>query len=194
MITTIISNNCMGGVICSRNNMQFKSPTVALQILPEEYPKFCANLKHYMETELVPYREWEYSHEHTLYLYRMYGKIPTALDFPVGLLDDIVICFQHYESYTQAKQKWDERKQRIEWDNIGYIFHARGSEYWRETQQFLDLKLPHSVALTNGFRLNGAYRFDVPDVEGIDDFGWYAGKYVIEYGNYNEAAFLRGEI
>ena len=81
----------MGGVICHRHNMQFKSPTVALQILPEEFPKFCDNLTHYIESELVKYPIEEFTEEHKKYAMRMYGKIPD--EFPYGRIDDIMICF-----------------------------------------------------------------------------------------------------
>ena len=46
MITTIISNNCTGGAVCHELGMEFKSPTINLQILPEDYPRFCANIEY----------------------------------------------------------------------------------------------------------------------------------------------------
>lgn len=187
MITTIISNNCMGGVICSRNHMQFKSPTVALQILPEEYTKFCQNLKHYMECEVKEYKD--FSEEHKKYLMKMYGKIPT--EFPYGIIDDIIICFQHYQTFEQARDKWNIRKQRMEWDKIGYIFHARNAEYQKEVDEFFTLDLPNSIALTESFKTGRSYRFDVPNVNSIDAFGWWNGKYSVEYGEYKEGRFLK---
>ena len=186
MITTIISNNCMGGVICSRNHMQFKSPTVALQILPEEYLKFCVNLKHYMECDVEEYTD--ISDEHKEYLEKMYGFIPT--NFPYGIVDDIMICFQHYQTFEQARDKWNIRKKRIEWNNIAYLFHAKGIEYIREVDKFLTFAPSNSIALTEGFEIGRSYRFDVPDVPGIDAFGWWNGKFSIEYGKYNEKEWL----
>ena len=186
MITTIVSNNCMGGVICSRNHMQFKSPTVALQILPEEYPKFCKNFEYYSRCILREYTD--FSEEHKEYLMKMYGKIPT--DFPFGIVDDIMICFQHYRDFMQAEWKWKTRKRRIEWDKIGYIFHAKGAEYTKEVNEFLALNLPNSIALTEGFETENSCRFDVPDVPGIDAFGRWNGKFSIEYGKYNEKEWL----
>ena len=196
MLTTIISNNCMGGVICSRHHMQFKSPTVALQILPEEFPKFCDNLTHYIESELVKYPIEEFTEEHKRYALRMYNKIPN--EFPYGRIDDIMVCFQHYKTFEEAKEKWDRRKARIEWDHLGYVMHSEWDRYKPEIKKFLDLNLPHSVALTKGFSVFSSYRhsyqFTVPEVPGIDDFGSYNGKWVVEIcSHYNEEEFLRGE-
>ena len=185
MITTIISNDCMGGVMCSRNKMQFKSPTVALHILPEEYAKFCINLKHYMESELIEYTD--VSEEHKQYLMNMYGHIPN--EFPLGLIDDIIVCFQHYTTFEDAKEKWNRRKARMEWDHIGYVMHMEHERYKKEVGEFLDLNLPNSVAFTNGFRVGRSCRFDLPGVAGIDDFGWYKGKYTIEQ-EFNEKEWL----
>lgn len=47
-----------------------------------------------------------------------------SVDFPVGRLSlpkdggDVYIKFVHYSSFKCAKEKWEERKNRIDWDNI----------------------------------------------------------------------------
>ena len=181
----------MGGVICSRHHMQFKSPTVALQILPEEFPKFCDNLTHYIESELIEYSRTELSDKHKIYAMRMYGKIPD--EFPYGRIDDIMVCFQHYKTFEEAKEKWNRRKARMDWNHIGYVMHTEWERYAPEIKEFLDLNLPHSVALTKGFSVGGSYQFTLPN-PWVDDFGWYGGKWVIEHNSqYNEEEFLRGE-
>ena len=185
MITTIISNDCMGGVICSRNHMQFKSPTVALQILPEEYTKFCCNLRHYMDCEIKEYTD--VSEEHMKYLMNMYGHFPK---FPLGIIDDIMVCFQHYTTFKDAKEKWNRRKARMEWEHIGYVMHMEHERYKEEVDAFLALNLPKSIAFTNGFKVGRSCRFDLPGIAGIDDFGWYQGKYTIEGEEYHEKEWL----
>lgn len=194
MITTIISNNCMGGVIYFRHNMEIKSPTIKLQIMPEEYAKFCANIHHYMETDVKEYKPEDMSEEHKTSLIRMYDKIP---DSPYGLLDDIVIAFSHYDTFEYAQRIWYRRRERIEWDHIAYIMHIhyRDRGYEKEVKEFLSLNLPHSAAFTNGFRAGGSYKFTIPEEYNIDDFGWYGGKYAIEMGSgFNELKFLNGEL
>lgn len=158
MIKTIISNNCAGGAIMHELAMEFKSPTINLQILPEQYTFFCRNLPYYLSMELkeaiglTPYEE--------VILKKMFGGVP---DMPMGLLDNILVCFQHYPTFEEAKKKWDERTQRIKdipLDEIGFLFHARGEEYRKEAEIFLNLDIPKKLCLTQGFDVPGAVRFD----------------------------------
>lgn len=41
------------------------------------------------------------------------GKI-----YPIGRLRDVLVHFNHYDSFEEAKLKWDTRKQKINWDNL----------------------------------------------------------------------------
>lgn len=164
MIETIISNNCTGGAVLHELGMEFKTPTILLQILPEEYPKFCAGLRDYMNMELVKYKDP--SDKHKEYLTKMFGGVP---DMPLGLLGDIVICFQHYATFSEAKQKWDERKAKIDFDHIGYIFHARGPEYRAEAELFTKMDLPNKLVLTQDFKIDGAVSFEGEGFSAVND-------------------------
>lgn len=154
MIESIISNNCTGGAVLHELGAEFKTPTINLQILPEEYPKFCQNFKKYMETELEICIN--ISELHKRYLKKMFGGIP---DMPLGLIDDILVCFQHYGTFEEAKEKWDERKAKIDYDHIGFIFHARGPEYRNEAEEFMELDIPNKLVLAQDFEIDGAANF-----------------------------------
>ena len=132
MITTIISNNCTGGAVCHELGMEFRTPTINLQILPEDYSRFCTNLGEYMEKELYEARLLLQQDREKLF--KMFGGIP---DFPIGNVGDVLVCFQHYGTFQEAKEKWNERKAKIDYDHIGYIFHARGEEYKAEAEQVM---------------------------------------------------------
>ena len=54
---TIISSNCLGGVISHKLGLKFMSPTVNLFIEPSSFVKFCKNLTYYFEQPLVE-KEW----------------------------------------------------------------------------------------------------------------------------------------
>lgn len=94
---TIISQNCIGGVIYHDLGMQFLSPTINLFFKEPDFVRFVLNLEHYMACELE--MRWEE-------------------EYPVGRLEDIEIHFMHYETCREAKEKWERRKQRINWGNI----------------------------------------------------------------------------
>lgn len=185
MIKTIISNNCFGGCISNDYHMEFCSPTINLQILPEEYPKFCKNLTYYMKVELMECKAMSMRHEKMCE--HMFGYVPT--EYPMGLLDDILVVFQHYKTFAEAKECWDKRKARVDFDNIGYFMHAKNETYADCVKEFLALNLPHSEAVTEGFDVEGAHRFDTPP--GLDCFYFVGGKRVIEQ-NFSIRKWLEG--
>ena len=186
MIKSIISNNCFGGCIAKDYHMEFCSPTINLQILPEEFPKFCANIRHYMDAELVEYTEL--SDEHKAYCEHMFGYVP--MEYPMGLIDDILVVFQHYESFAESKECWDKRKARVDFNDMCYFLHAKNETYADCVKEFLALNLPHSEAVTEGFDVEGAHRFDTPP--GLDCFYFVGGKRVIEQ-NFSIRKWLEGE-
>ena len=95
---TILSNTCIGGIISHDMGLQFLSPTVNLYIRPEDFVKFMENLEHYLSVELT--------------------EIEHPARYPVGKLDDLILYLKHYSSFEEAKTKWDERKKRINYDNL----------------------------------------------------------------------------
>lgn len=174
MIETIISNNCVGGAVLHELGMEFKTPTINLQILPEEFREFCSNLRYYMDVELKEYPRNELSERHRIMLTKMFGGVP---EIPFGRLDHILVCFQHYETFEEAAAKWNERKARIDYEHIGYIFHARGPEYAKETEEFIREEIPHSLVITERFVLNGSIA--LYPKEGDNAFSAVNGKLLI---------------
>ena len=90
---TIICNNCMGGVIYHNLGLKFLSPTINLFIRGEEFLIFCKDLKYYSTCDLIQVRDM-------------------SKDYPVGCLvphdynhKEIMIFFQHYKSFDEAKKK-----------------------------------------------------------------------------------------
>lgn len=100
---TIISCNCIGGILYHELNLQFLSPTINLYMNCEDFIKFCERLEYYLSLEIVPYE----------------GEIER--DYPLGMLGDLLLYFVHYKSLEEAKSKWNNRKSRINWDNIYII-------------------------------------------------------------------------
>ena len=94
---SIISQNCIGGVFYHDMGKEFLSPTINLFFTCPDFVKFVLNLEHYMNQEVQ--MKWEE-------------------EYPVGMLEDIKISFMHYETCTKAKEDWERRKERINWDNI----------------------------------------------------------------------------
>lgn len=94
---TVISQNCIGGVLYHDVGAAFLSPTINLFFSGPDFVKFVLNLKYYLDMELV--MSW--------------GE-----DYPIGHLGDIVIHFMHYDTCHEAKAAWERRTARIKWDKI----------------------------------------------------------------------------
>ncbi len=107
---TLISNNCIAGFIHHDVRQKFNSPTINLQIAPCDYVKFVNNMDLYMSYELVEVKK------PNLEGFKKLGG--TEINFPVGKLGDIIIYFQHYKTFIDAKEKWEKRKKRIINDRI----------------------------------------------------------------------------
>lgn len=56
----IIANNCCGADICHTYGLRFNSPTVNLQILPCDFPKFCSNLDYYLQPKVPSFYTKDY--------------------------------------------------------------------------------------------------------------------------------------
>ena len=125
---TIISNNCCAGFIYHDLGLKFNSPTINLTV--KNFPLFIQHLEHYLGCNLV---ETDYSSK--------YG-------FPTGKLisevyPDIDILFNHYESFEEARKKWFERVNRVDYSNIFYIMETYDNFFPQELEEYQ--KLPYST-------------------------------------------------
>lgn len=101
---SIISRHCWGGLLYHRLGLQFKSPFINLFLKDIDFNKLVKNFSHYMNQELK-------------YIEDGYDPILKS-NYPIVKLDDITIYFNHYSTFEEAKNKWEERKKRINYDNL----------------------------------------------------------------------------
>lgn len=102
---SIVCPNCIGGVISHRLNQRFLSPTVNLWMHQKEFLKFVSNLPYYIDQELV--------------------FIKSEYDYPVAVIDDVRIYFNHSKTKEDAANDWNRRKNRIQYDNLYIIMYDR---------------------------------------------------------------------
>ncbi|MCH5339468.1 MAG: DUF1919 domain-containing protein [Acetatifactor sp.] len=102
---TILSINCWAGLCYHSLGLEFLSPTINMCESENDFNKIMLNLDTYMSypVEFVETRKYKNS--------------PNG-EYPIGLLNDVLLHFLHYESFDQAVSCWEKRKNRINKDNI----------------------------------------------------------------------------
>lgn len=132
---TIISSNCNGGVISSDLGLEFKSPFVNLFIKSSDYIRILSDLKGYMSEELRFVQETD----------PIYGDV----NYPTAYLKDAKIYFMHYSTEDEARDAWNRRKARINWDNLYVIFTDRSGCTMDDLRAFDKLPYEHKVVFTH---------------------------------------------
>lgn len=136
---TIISNNCWGGLVSRDFNFQYKSPFVGLFIMTPDFIKLIKNLEYYMEQNL------EFVAESKFEQVNLQRKTSY---FPIAMLGDVEIDFQHYKSEKEAYEKWNRRKNRIVWDNLYFKLAEKYNCTYKDLKQFDELPFENKLVFT----------------------------------------------
>lgn len=133
---TIISNNCWGSFVYQKYGLEYKTPTAGLFILGHDFVKFCADLENYIKKDLE-FIQWEDA--------SYYNQIKDQIPYPVAKLGDIEVYFMHYHSEEEAKEKWDRRVKRIDWEHMLFKLSQREECSKEDIEAFMNLPLKHKV-------------------------------------------------
>ncbi len=109
---SLITQDCIGGVISHDYMLPFRSPTVNLFIEGENFVRLVEDLRHYMSIAAEPYLE-EYI-----------DPIDPSVRYPKIRVDDLEICCMHYPDCAEAVQAWERRRKRVDFDNIRVIANS----------------------------------------------------------------------
>lgn len=127
---SIISSNCIGGVILHELGLQFATPTINLYMEPKSYLTFVSNLDLYLTLELEEVAD-------------------TGKTYPIGCLGpDVTIHFLHYDNFAQAKEKWETRAKRVNRNRLYFILADRDGLTREDAERFEALVFPNKVLLT----------------------------------------------
>lgn len=81
--------------------------------------------------------------KHKEQLLQIGGKSVTC---PIGILDDVEIIFLHYSSNEEAKQKWEKRKERVNYENLIFKFSEMNGCTKDHLTRFDELEASKKVA------------------------------------------------
>lgn len=126
---SIISSNCNGAFMYYDLGLPYLSPTVNLTIGMNDFIKMVKNLKYYMALKM---KELEGNYA-----------------YPTGILGDIKVNFVHYKTFEEGFKKWEERKKRINWDNLFIVGTERGDCDYETIKCFEQLPYKNKICFTH---------------------------------------------
>jgi len=131
---SIISSNCVGGIICHDLKIPFNSPTVGLCFSDADFIRFVTHLREYLESDLTEVKD-------------------SGKEFPVGRLSndhgEVDILFMHAADFAEAKEKWVRRSGRVDFDNLFVVWESPSGCSAELMEQFRELEFRNKVILTD---------------------------------------------
>lgn len=140
---TLISQNCVGGVIYSSLGLEFCSPTINMFIPGDSFVKLVDRPEHYFSVTPTPVCD-EYV-----------DPIDPSIRYPIIAVDDVQLHCLHSHSCAEAISDWERRKKRINLSNVFVIantWNFRGCE--DQIKNLLSCRYP-TVIFTNEQHYHG---------------------------------------
>jgi glycosyltransferase involved in cell wall biosynthesis/uncharacterized protein (DUF1919 family) len=160
---TIISRNCIGGMIYADLGLKFNSPTINLWFTPADFRLLVDNLEEFCTNGKLTKLDGE----------------EKDVDYPVGKLcaggKSVRINFMHYTSFDEAASKWYQRSSRVDFSKIIVVDELTDGADQEHLQWFSSLKYPK--LLYSNLRPTQEYPF-IKYSRAYEDY--YPGK-LLEY-------------
>lgn len=136
---TIIASDCFGGVLYHNLSLQFCSPTINLAIERDDFYDFLLELNGFLSVEPI--------------------EVIGDKGYPMGELEynqkKVRLHFMHYKSFEEAKNKWEERKCRVDFSNL-YIFQIYAGEVDKAyVEKFNNLPYKHKFLIVGDKKIKG---------------------------------------
>jgi len=128
---SLFCSNCTGGVLYHWLGLQFRSPFINLFMEPDDFLFAMEHLDQFLSTEIIELHD-------------------SGLDYPVGLAyGNTKVHFMHYEDFDSAISKWNERKQRVDKNNMAVMLTNWKGQNYEVLERFDRLPFKNKVVFTN---------------------------------------------
>ena len=125
---SIIAHSCWAGLTYNSLYLPFDSPFINLSISAEDYIKLLSDFNYYISLPLTKVRDRGVE-----------GN-------PIGALGDVHIDFVHYSNFETAKNIWNKRVSRINYDNL-FVYMVLSNE--EMAHQFSKLSIEKKYGFTS---------------------------------------------
>lgn len=153
----IISNDCFGGEAYKYARKPYNTPFIGIMLMAPCYLSLLNDLKGYLTETL------EFSEE-SKYVEMNDFRVKNH-NYPIGRLKEIEIHFLHYSSKTDAFEKWNRRKERMDFDHLRVNFTI-GKDYATEEHlaAFEELPMMNKLCIGPVQKKNYEFYFPVPNL------------------------------
>lgn len=133
---TILSSNCVSGVLYNRLGERFDSPTVNIRINNKDFCSFIEYFDYYIKQEIKDHGPDKYNN-------------PSGIITGDGKnIPDIVINFVHYKNFKDGQSKWNERKARINRNNTYIMMYDTDGVTPEDLKKIENFKCNNKVIFT----------------------------------------------
>ena len=119
----------------------YNSPTIGCFFMSKDYIRFLKNLKAYLSMPLTQIKK-----ENSKYINYIKDKLPD--NCIIGSLGDIEIFFLHYNSFEDAKVKFERRTSRINFNNMLVKFSDQNAFMDEDFYDFDQLDYVNKIFIT----------------------------------------------
>lgn len=142
---TIVSNNCWGTFIYKKFGLNYQSPFINLVIFAPDYIELLEDFSLEVLQKISFIEHKKSKHKEELISLGIYES-----DYPIGILDNkYELHFLHYNSQSDAKEKWLRRVGRINFDNLIFKFSDGDKFEDSMAERFNSLKFKNKVCFTS---------------------------------------------
>lgn len=150
---SIICNNCLGGMLYHDFGIRFNSPFINLMIPTPQYIELLNELDSIKKFDVV-------------------DITPNGNRYPIGLLHNkYELHFMHYDSFVEAKDKWKQRVERIDVENLYVILVETHSSCYQDLVNFENLSFKNKIIVTHKAYPEIKCSVPIKDYDGINSNG-----------------------
>lgn len=131
---SIISQNCIGGVMLHDLGQRFNTPTINLYFRSNDFLCFLENLEKFLSASL--------------------HFVPSEKKYPKAELEiengkKVCLYFPHDNDLNKIENDWDRRKRRVVFDNLFIIMTDRDGLTEEGLKRFDNLSYKHKILLSH---------------------------------------------
>jgi uncharacterized protein (DUF1919 family) len=138
---TIVSFDCWGGTIYQELGIPYHTPFVGVGFHPTDYIKLLKNLPEYLKYDLEFIQKASYPEANEVREIHPHR-------YPLAALGDVEVHFMHYHTEEEARQKWYDRRGRMNYDNLFVEFSDQILGTPEHIREFDRLDFANKVAFT----------------------------------------------